>query len=81
MGDGGGGSQYEKMSSQRETDRGRILRFKVNKQGSVTDKYAFAKGLRNPWRCSFDDNGGLWCDDVGQSRYVCHFTIKVGVVP
>lgn len=27
-------------------------------------------GLRNPWRCSFDDlTGKLWCGDVGQEVY------------
>jgi len=30
----------------------------------------WARGLRNPWRCSFDGlNGKLWCADVGQSEY------------
>eukprot|EP01104_Vermistella_antarctica_P011076 TRINITY_DN3047_c0_g1_i1.p1 TRINITY_DN3047_c0_g1~~TRINITY_DN3047_c0_g1_i1.p1 ORF type:complete len:638 (+),score=128.71 TRINITY_DN3047_c0_g1_i1:114-1916(+) len=32
----------------------------------------YALGLRNPWRCSFDregdDNGDLYCGDVGQNR-------------
>lgn len=30
----------------------------------------WSRGLRNPWRCSFDRaNGKLWCADVGQNRY------------
>ncbi len=30
----------------------------------------WARGLRNPWRCSFDaKNGKLWCADVGQGKF------------
>ena len=30
----------------------------------------WARGLRNPWRCSIDSaTGNLWCADVGQNRY------------
>ena len=30
----------------------------------------WARGLRNPWRCSFDSaTGKLWCGDVGQNAY------------
>jgi glucose/arabinose dehydrogenase len=30
----------------------------------------WSRGLRNPWRCSFDRvTGKLWCADVGQGRY------------
>lgn len=30
----------------------------------------YASGLRNPWRCSFDQKGGrLFCADVGQNAY------------
>ncbi len=68
------------MSAQQETDRGRILRFEVDKKGSVTKKLEIAKGLRNLWRCTFDDNSQIWCGDVGENRYVCHFTIKAGAL-
>ena len=30
----------------------------------------WARGLRNPWRCSHDmETGNLWCADVGEQRY------------
>ena len=30
----------------------------------------FSRGLRNPWRCSFDRlNGNMWCADVGQNTW------------
>jgi glucose/arabinose dehydrogenase len=30
----------------------------------------WSRGLRNPWRCSFDSaTGKLWCADVGQNAY------------
>lgn len=36
-------------------------------------------GLRNPWRCSFDDLGGrLWCGDVGQGKFEEIDRVKTG---
>ncbi len=30
----------------------------------------WSRGLRNPWRCSFDrETGKMWCADVGQGSY------------
>ena len=64
---------------------GKILRVDVNKQengknyGIPADNpkiegaepEIFAMGLRNPWRCSFDMEGGstLYCGDVQQNSY------------
>ena len=39
----------------------------------------FARGLRNPWRCSHDPlNGKFWCNDVGQGLYEEINRVKTG---
>jgi uncharacterized repeat protein (TIGR03806 family) len=38
----------------------------VGTPGALPEIWAY--GLRNPWRCSFDPAGKLWCSDVGRSR-------------
>jgi glucose/arabinose dehydrogenase len=39
----------------------------------------WARGLRNPWRCSFDRaTGQLWCGDVGQNVYEEVDRVKTG---
>jgi glucose/arabinose dehydrogenase len=39
----------------------------------------WARGLRNPWRCSFDRyNGRLWCSDVGQDDWEEVNRVKTG---
>lgn len=37
--------------------------------GSAGADEVYMLGLRNPWRISFDDEGGLWIADVGQSSF------------
>lgn len=41
---------------------------------------AFVKGLRNPWRCSFDEAGALWMGDVGSGAYEEVNRVALGVV-
>lgn len=39
----------------------------------------FSRGLRNPWRCSFDRlNGRMWCADVGQQTWEEVNRVKTG---
>jgi glucose/arabinose dehydrogenase len=39
----------------------------------------FSRGLRNPWRCSFDRaRGSLWCGDVGEASYEELDRVKTG---
>ena len=57
---------------------GKVLRMRMNSDASAYSvpsdnpygNLVWARGLRNPWRCSFDraGNGNLWCGDVGDSR-------------
>ncbi|KAG5176220.1 Sorbosone dehydrogenase-domain-containing protein [Tribonema minus] len=55
---------------------------KVKKDGKEQLTEAYAYGLRNPWRCSFDskslDKLDLWCADVGQDRIERIVRVKAG---
>jgi uncharacterized repeat protein (TIGR03806 family) len=70
-GDGGNfGSAQDTTSSW-----GKILRIRINTDGTYSvpgdnphGTVVWARGFRNPWRCSFDRaNGNLWCGDVGEN--------------
>jgi uncharacterized repeat protein (TIGR03806 family) len=74
-GDGGNFDQVQSTTAL----FGKVLRMRLNSDQSAAsapsdNPYAnnlvWARGLRNPWRCSFDraGNGNLWCGDVGDSR-------------
>jgi uncharacterized repeat protein (TIGR03806 family) len=72
-GDGGNEQSVENNPQNRDSLFGKILRIRVNADGSYAipsdnpfGTAVWAIGLRNPWRCSFDRaNGDLWCGDVG----------------
>lgn len=86
LGDGGSGGDPGNRAQSLSTLLGKILRIDVDamapgKQYAIPsdNPYAgatpgldeiWARGVRNPWRFSFDSRtGDLWIGDVGQDRY------------
>jgi glucose/arabinose dehydrogenase len=85
MGDGGSAGDPGDRAQDVATLLGKLLRIDVGHTSSgrryaipATNPYVgragldeiWAKGLRNPWRWSFDRaTGDLWIGDVGQGRY------------
>ncbi len=68
MGDGGGGGDPLNAGQDDRLLLGKLLRMDVE-GGSLTPEIR-AKGLRNPWRFSFDRvTGDLYLGDVGQDLY------------
>ena len=83
-GDGGGGGDPQRTAQNLENLLGKILRIDVDGSSPgkaygipAGNPYAagggapevFIRGLRNPWRWSFDrGTGDLWIGDVGQRR-------------
>lgn len=84
MGDGGSGGDPDDAAERFDTLLGKLLRIDVRAQatyrippdnpfagfdGNVLPEI-MARGLRNPWRFSFDPEGQtVWIADVGQGRY------------
>jgi glucose/arabinose dehydrogenase len=84
-GDGGGAGDPGNRSQSLQSLLGKLLRFDVDHPTSSkpyrspsTNPYVgrsgldliWARGLRNPWRFSFDSlTGDLWIGDVGQNRW------------
>ena len=65
MGDGGGGGDPRARAQNDRTRLGKMLRITLSV--SPVKIRAYAKGLRNPWRFSFDRaTGALWIGDVGR---------------
>ena len=83
LGDGGSGGDPEGNGQDPSTLLGSILRIEPLTEGDATyrvpDDNPFVGdpdardeiwvwGLRNPWKFSFDADGGLWIGDVGQNE-------------
>jgi glucose/arabinose dehydrogenase len=65
MGDGGSAGDPQRRAQDMRSRLGKLLRLNVNV--SPVRVAIYAKGLRNPWRFSFDRRtGALWIGDVGQ---------------
>jgi glucose/arabinose dehydrogenase len=68
MGDGGSAGDPQGRAQNSRSRLGKLLRINVNASPMTIGVYA--KGLRNPWRFSFDRaTGNLWIGDVGQNRW------------
>ena len=85
MGDGGSAGDPGKRAQNKDSLLGKMLRINVNGSTSTRNylipssnpyvgkpgrNEVWQRGLRNPWRFSFDrSTGSLWIGDVGQGRY------------
>ena len=68
MGDGGNAGDPGNRAQNPRSRLGKLLRLNVRVSPARVSIYA--KGLRNPWRFSFDNaTGDLWIGDVGQTSY------------
>ena len=68
LGDGGGAFDPERRSQDGHTLLGKLLSVDVDR--TQVRWRPLARGLRNPWRFSFDrPTGDLWVADVGQDRW------------
>lgn len=75
MGDGGSAGDPNGNAQDSASLLGKMLRIDVS--GSSFEPEVWAKGLRNPWRFSFDaSSGALWIGDVGQANWE-----EINVVP
>jgi glucose/arabinose dehydrogenase len=98
MGDGGSGGDPQNRAQNINSWLGKMLRIDVDHTTSTTNYRSpstnpyvgragldaiWSRGLRNPWRFSFDrTTGQLWIGDVGQSRWEeIDRSSKVGTTP
>jgi glucose/arabinose dehydrogenase len=66
-GDGGGEGDPFNLGQDLARPFARIMKLNVRRPRATWQLVAY--GLRNPWRFSFDADGGLFIGDVGQDKY------------
>lgn len=70
LGDGGAGGDPEGRAQDPSTALGKMLRFDPADPPKDPADAAWASGLRNPWRFTFDPaTGDVWIADVGQDTW------------
>ena len=70
LGDGGSGGDPNGNGQNDDTLLGKIVRVQFDANGESGQPAIWDKGLRNPWRFSFDiATGDLWIGDVGQALH------------
>jgi glucose/arabinose dehydrogenase len=77
-GDGGGANDPQRTAQDDTSLLGKMLVLDVDDlpPAGVVTPQIWAKGLRNPWRYSFDrETGDLWIADVGQNRFEWVFEV------
>jgi glucose/arabinose dehydrogenase len=68
LGDGGSGNDPMNYAQRADSLLGKMLRWDI--EAGAAAPSIWARGLRNPWRFSFDRaSGDLWIADVGQDEY------------
>ena len=76
-GDGGGGGDPKRTAQDDTSLLGKMLVLDVDALPAHTRPTIAFKGLRNPWRYSFDrTTGDLWIADVGQKEWESVFFVE-----